>query len=78
MAERNADFRVMEHYYYRCMYDILNSAMAPDEKSHHLKRYKALIIRLTARRTEGMMLEVHNGDNMQGKHVTLYQILKQR
>jgi hypothetical protein len=66
MAKRNADFRAMEHYYYRCIYDVLNSAMGPAEKSHHLKRYKALLIRLTARRNKGAMLGVHEGDTMRG------------
>jgi hypothetical protein len=76
MAERNADFRVMEHYYYMRIYDILNSNAEHEEKPHQLKRYKALLIRLTVLRTDGIMLDVQ-GDRMRGEQTKLFQILKQ-
>jgi hypothetical protein len=57
MAERNADFRVMENHYYECIYDVINSNDTHEEKLQKLKRYKALIVRLNARRTERTTLD---------------------
>jgi hypothetical protein len=77
MAERNADYRLMEHHLYACIYEVINSAAAHDQKLHRLNRYKAKLVRLNAQHTERIMLDQHAHDKIQGEQHSLFHLLKQ-
>jgi hypothetical protein len=77
MKERNEEYRGMENFLYACMYDVINADLPPAEKRLHLNRYKAKLVRLHAQRTEGIMLDQHAYDKLQGEPPSLFHVLKQ-
>jgi hypothetical protein len=67
----------MGDHLYQCIYDVLRSDTPQVEKFLILKRYKAKIILLHARRREKLMLDTEAEDKMEGEEPTLFHILKQ-
>jgi hypothetical protein len=66
-AERNADFRKMENYYYTCMYDVIRSDTPEERKLLVLKQYKARITRLYSQRSNRVTLDTATNDKMEGE-----------
>jgi hypothetical protein len=67
-AERNADFRKSEHYYYTCIYDVMRSDMPEEGKLLVLKQYtsNARIVRLHSQRSYRVTLDTATNDKMEG------------
>jgi len=66
----------MENNLYTCIYNVQQSAMSPDQKLAALKRYRAKLVRLQARRTEPFRLDVTERDGMEGEETSLYHLNK--
>jgi hypothetical protein len=68
----------MENHHYQCIYDVLRSGIPEAEKFRILKRYKAKIVCLHARRKEKLTLDVDVKDKVEDEETTLFHILKRR
>ena len=77
-SERYTNHRTMENHLYQCMYDVLRSDTPEAEKFLILKRYKAKIVCLHARRNEKLMLDVDVKNKIEDEESTLFHILKRR
>ena len=75
-AERRRDFKNMENHLYTCIYNIKQSNMSPDQKLAALNRYKTKLVRLQARKTEPLQLDVNERDRMEGEEPSLYHLIK--
>jgi hypothetical protein len=67
----------MENNLYACIYDVLRSDTPDAAKLPALQRYKAKLIRLHARRIEGVKLDNNAHDKLDGEEPTLFHFLKQ-
>jgi hypothetical protein len=77
-SERYADLRTMENHFYQCIYDVIRSETPEAEKFRILKRHKAKIVCLHARRKEKLMLDVNVQDKIEYDGSTLFHTLKRR
>jgi len=75
--ERLADHGMMENHLYQCIYNVLRSDTPEAEKFLILKRYKAKIVCLHARRREKLLLDTDAKDKMDGEEPTLFHALRQ-
>jgi hypothetical protein len=74
--EGNKNNKIMEKHLYECLYDILKANFAEADKLPALKKYKAKIIQLHARRSAKIILETHTKDRMDDEDPSLYHVLK--
>jgi hypothetical protein len=74
-TERSADHRKMENHLYACIYDILRTDKPENEKYQILKRYKAKIVCLHAKK-EKLMLDIEKQDRVEDEEPSLFHILK--
>jgi hypothetical protein len=77
-AERYADHRKMKNHLYQCIYDILRTDKPEEEKYQILKKYKAKIVCLNAKKEEKLMLDMENHDKIEDEEPSLFHILKKR
>ena len=77
-TERYADHRKMENHLYQCIYDILRTEKPEAKKYEILKRYKAKIVCLHARKMEKLMLDIDKQDKIEDEEPSLFHILKRR
>jgi len=65
----------MENHLYQGIYDILRTDKTEAEKYPILKRYKAKIVCLHARKKEKLMLDVDKQDKIEDEEPSLFHIL---
>jgi hypothetical protein len=67
----------MENHLYECIYDILHTDKPENEKYQILKRYKAKIVCLHAKK-EKLMLDIEKQDKVEDEEPSLFHIFKRR
>ena len=77
-AERNADRRRLEEFYYTVIYDIVREAGQHSDKMVKLKSLKAKIVRLNIMYRHRVMLNTAEHDRIDGETPTLHHLLKSR
>jgi len=77
-AERNADRRRLEEFYYTVIYDIVREPGQHSDKMAKLKTLKAKIVRLNITYRHRMMLNTAEHYRIDGETSTLHHLLKSR
>jgi len=77
-AERNADRRRLEEFYYTAIYDIVREPAQHSDKMVRLKSIKAKIVRLNNTYRHRVMLNTAEHDRIEGESPTLHHLLKRR
>ena len=75
-AERRRDNRILENFYYECIYDLVRTADTNPSAIPAIHHLNAKIVRLHAKRLQSSMLDITPADNVPGETPTLYQILR--
>ena len=75
-AERNADWRRMEEFYYSAIYDVLQVPEPHTDKMLKLKRLKAKIVRLNSPYRQRVMVDTEEHDQIAGEYPFLHHLLK--
>ena len=75
-AERNADRRRMEDFYYSAIYDVLREPGPHADKVFKLKRLKAKIVRLSNPYRQRLMVDTAEKDQIAGEHPSLHHLLQ--
>ena len=77
-AERNADRRRMEEFYYSAIYDVLQIQESHADKMLKLKKLKAKIVRLNSPYRQRVMIDTEEHDQITGEYPSLHHLLKRR
>jgi hypothetical protein len=77
-AERNRDGREMENYYCDMIYRVIRDSTPQEEKTIHLRKLKAKIVRLHSIQQRGVLLDTEDRDRITGEISTIHQYLKSR
>jgi len=76
--ESARDDKLMENFYYTCIYDILQEPTQPREKSTKFKQLKAKIIRLHNKRLQGITVDARDPTMYQGENPLLFHLIQGR
>jgi len=74
-AERNADRRRMEDFYYSPIYDVLREPGPHADKMLKLKGLKAKIVRLSSQFQQRPLVDTVEQDQIAGEHPSLHHLL---
>jgi hypothetical protein len=77
-AERNADRRQLEDFYYTVMNEVLRGTGQPEEKTRKLKHLKAKIVRLNSVYRRRVMIDTADKDAYEDETTSLHQLLASR
>jgi len=77
-AERNADRRRMEEFYYPAIYDVLQIPEPRTDKMLKLKKLKSKIVRLNSTYRQRVMIDTEEHDQIAGEYPSLHHLLKSR
>ena len=77
-AERNADRRSLEDFYYKVIYDVVRDPGHYADKMLKLKSLKAKIVRLNNTYSQRMMLNTAEQDRIDGETPSLQHLIKSR
>jgi len=75
-AERNADRRRMEEFYYSAIYDVLQVPEPHADKMLKLQKLKAKIVRLNSPYRQRVMIDTEEHDQIAGEYPSLHHLLK--
>jgi len=76
--ERARDDKMIENFYYNCIYDILQEPTQPREKSIKLRQLKAKIIRLHNKRLQATTVDARDPTIYQGQNPPLFHLIQGR
>ena len=74
-AERNADRRRMEDFYYSAIYDVLQEPGPHGDKMLKLNGLKAKIVRLSSPYRQRLLVDIAEQDQIAGEHPSLHHLL---
>jgi len=77
-AERNADRRRMEDFFYSAIYDALRVPGPHGDKVFKLKRLKAKIVWMSSPYRQRLMVDTAEQDQIAGEHPSLHHLLQSR
>ena len=76
--ERARNDKMMENFYYTCIYNILQEPTQPREKSTRLHLLKAKIIRLHNKRLQAITVDARDPTIYQGENSSLFHLIQGR
>ena len=76
--ERARDDKMLENFYYTCIYDILQEPTQPREKSVRLHQLKAKIIRLHNKRMQTITIDARDPKMYQGENPSIFNLIQGR
>ena len=77
-AERRRDHRIMENFYYECLYDILRNADTNGANLPALNRIKAKIVQLRSHKLITILVGNTEADRFKGEQPTLYHFIQRQ
>jgi hypothetical protein len=75
-AERRSDHRVMENFYYDCIYDIVSTADPHHGAMPAPNHMRVKFVKLNSRRLQTTMSDTETSNLLRGEHPTLHQQIR--